>query len=215
MTTVMIVDDHRLLADGIARSLEQNEEISVVSIADDVASGRRLADRVLPDVALLDYSLPSGDGIELAIELQASYPDMRSILLTAHDDPALIARSVQAKMDGFVSKTATTPELVDAVINVAAGGVAFRPADLTAAIHLAGETKSVDMRGLSGREVEVLGLIATGRSTSEASSMLFISTNTTRTYVRSILVKFGAHSKMEAVTMAAREGIIDPWRPAS
>ena len=210
--TVMIVDDHRLLADGVARSLELNDNIEVVGIADDIASGRRLASDERPDVALLDYSLPSGDGIELAIELRAAYPGIRLVMLTAQTDPSLISRAVHANMDGFVCKTATTQELIDAVVSVSTGGAAFRQSDLKAVLDHANASTANAGRGLSKRELQVLQQIATGRSTAEVSSLLFVSPNTIRTHVRSILMKFDAHSKLEAVAIAIREGVIDPGR---
>ena len=205
---VVIVDDHELLADGVRRSLESQPNLVVVGIAGDIPTARRLVASTRPDVALLDYSLPSGDGIDLGVDIKARFPKTRVILMTAHNDPAVIARAVHAGLDGYIHKTSSTEDLVAAVQGASAGEAVYRPADLRAAIeHLRAEEPAVGF-GLSSRELEVLRLMASGASTTEMSAQLFIGSNTTRSHVQSVLRKLGAHSKLEAVAIGMREGIV-------
>lgn len=206
---VVIVDDHHLLADGLRRSLDVEPNISVVGVADDTEPARRLVATLRPDVVLLDQSLPSGEGVDLAEDLKAVLPMVRIILLTAHTDPALVARAVRVGCDGFIRKTASTQELVQAVISVKQGDAVFSPSDLRAALDHLHDGDPTNERGLSPRELDVLRLLASGTSTAAMSAQLYVSDNTTRSHVRNILKKFGAHSKLEAVAIAMREGIVD------
>src|SRR5262249_30105088 len=152
-----------------------------------------------------DYSLPSGTGFECAQTLKQSHPATRIIILTGHRDDSLVVRAVELGLDGFLRKTSSIDDVIAAVRQAHAGEAVFSPRDLTLVMRQVrpGGKSPTD---LTEREREVLQLMAAGASTDSMAATLFVSAHTIRSHVRHILEKLGAHSKLEAVAMAIREG---------
>jgi len=205
---VLVVDDHQMMAEGLRAAVATEPGLTVVGVARDVSEARSLAAELRPDVVLMDYSLPSGTGFDSAQLLKQDNPNVKVIILTGHHDDTLVIKAVELGLDGFLRKTASIDAVVAAVRQAHAGEAVFSPRDLTLVmrnVRKAGKSPT----DLTDREIEVLQLMANGASTETMATSLFVSAHTIRSHVRHILEKLGAHSKLEAVAMAIREGIVD------
>ncbi|MFG1946830.1 response regulator [Nonomuraea sp. NPDC048826] len=206
---LILVEDHDMVAEAIAMALGNAPGLRVVarfrSAADAVAGVR--AHR--PDVVVLDRRLPDGDGIAAIGRITQEAPGVRVLVLTGEASPPTAVRVVEAGGAGLVVKSSGLRELESAVREVAAGGVAFAPDLLPAVLdQLAGRGRAGGGT-LTGRERETLQLLAEGVSTDQLSERLGIARNTARNHIQRVLEKLGARSKLEAVAIARREGLLD------
>lgn len=208
---VVIVDDHAMVRESITMALERNTDIDVVGAAGSKADAMAMIDEVRPDVAIVDYSIPGGTGVELAVEIHERQPEVRTIILTAAEGAQTAAEAVAAGCAGFVRKSADLGELAAGVRRVHQGDALFDVETLTAAMGWLKRTDSAAVE-LTDREREVLGLLAAGRTTKEISEELFLSHHTARNHVRNILTKLDARSQLEAVVIAADLGIVEVGR---
>jgi DNA-binding NarL/FixJ family response regulator len=221
---VMIVDDHRLFSQALELLLRGEDDIKVVGTA---ATGEEALDLVrdVPvDVALVDIDLPGMDGIAVNARLRESHPDVRVVVITAFQQPNVIARAVRAGASGYVMKTDLADTLV-AAIGMAMSGSMVLPAgrlapslsslarsdepedeERTHPRSAGGAERSAGV--LSEREVEILQALASGWTTMEVADGLAISAHTVRTHVKRILAKLDARTKAEAVSRAVRLGLI-------
>jgi DNA-binding NarL/FixJ family response regulator len=210
LVRVVVVDDHVMVAQGLAALLEEQPDLSVVGIASTAREALTVVGERRPDVVLVDYRLPDGDGASVAAEILRRWPETKVVMLSAAGSGAddLLARAVEAGCSGFLPKERSGTEVVSAV------RAAFRGESLipTAALAgLLGRLRRSPQRGsddLTTREMEVLRLLAKGMSTEAIRQQLYLSEHTVRNHVRNILAKLGAHSKLEAVALAARKGIV-------
>ena len=193
---VVIVDDHGLFRSGVRSEL--GDEVEVVGEADDVEPAIALVSACLPDVVLLDVHLPGGGGQAVVTALRASQPQVRFLALSASDAPEDVIAVIRAGARGYVTKTISGPDLVDAVRRVAGGDTVFSPRlagfvlDAFAALPADGPgVPSLDpeLDQLSPREREVLRLIARGYTYKEIARELFISVKTVESHVSSVLRK--------------------------
>lgn len=207
-TRVAIVDDHLMFAESLARLLGDEGDIVVAGIASSGARARSLFAEESPHVALVDYHLPDGDGVSLARDLLVAQPDLGVIILTGTDDDQLMLAAIQAGCAGFLTKDKAALEVADAVRTVA-GGEALISAPMLARL-LARVDRSPQPPGsdLTTRERDLLEEMARGLTNRAIAEELHLSVNTVRNYTQSILSKFGAHSKLEAVSLAVRYGLI-------
>jgi DNA-binding NarL/FixJ family response regulator len=206
--SVLIVDDHQVLAEGLRVALGSEPDIDVLAVAAEVGGVVELATQHRPDVVLMDFRLPDGDGATAAGQIRAALPGTQVIMLTGFGDDATLARAIDAGCAGFLRKSADLETVMDAVRRAHAGEPVFSPEDLSKLVrHLRGETEAMGS-DLTSRELEVLQLLAQGVTTDGLSERLYISKHTARSHVRNILSKLGAHSKLEAVAIAARAGIV-------
>lgn len=211
---VGIVDDHAMVADGLKILLSEHADIDVVDTAATVAEALDLVDRFHPDVLLVDYRLPDGDGAAATTEVLRRSPSTRVVMLSAVGGDELLARSIEAGCSGFLPKDRSGEEVVRAV-RAAARGESLVPTDvLVGLVDRLKRSPKAKHGDLTPRELEILGMLARGMSTEGISSSLFLSEHTVRNHVRNILGKLGAHSKLEAVAVAARDGIISLQRQA-
>ena len=213
---VLIVEDHRMFAEAVAQALEAFAEFTVVGVATTAEEGRRLLGETQADVVLMDYRLPDGTGTHAARLMCADRPSTKVVIVTATDDDILLAEAIDAGCAGFVVKTRGLSELVTATRAAAAGDAVIPPPLLRHMVsRISGAAAHVPF-GLTAREVEVLRLLAGGTPTREIAARLGISVHTARNHVQNIIRKCDAHSKLEAVSTALREGVIrTPARPAS
>ena len=223
---VLVVDDQRLVAEAFAEHLGHETDITLVGVAaDDVGAMRAIEER-RPHVVLLDYMLPRTEGPEVAAAIRARWPDVQVVMVTGRTDDAARRRSVDAGCAGFVSKDASTAELLAVVRSAAAhvttgAAVGTGPGRAGAAVGTGpGRADHSTVRDVFGsprrqvpsvtaRELEVLRMLAAGRPTRDIAASLFISYATTRNHIQHILHKLGAHSRLQAVAIATREGLID------
>jgi DNA-binding NarL/FixJ family response regulator len=214
---VLLVDDHRALADALSRLLSSEPGITVVGSAYSAAEARvRLRQPV--DVVLMDYLLPDGTGAEVARASKARWPRAQVIMLTAYDDDETVLDSIQAGADGFLSKTASIDEILAAVRAAYAGETLLPPsviAKIAMRVKVAREQGPDTMlvEPLTTRELEILRLLSAGRTTKEICAELSIAPNTLRTHVQNVTAKLHVHSKLEAVVAALKLGLVDPPTP--
>lgn len=211
---VLLVDDHRALADALSRLLASETGISIVGTAYSAADARaRLRGPV--DIVLMDYALPDGTGAELTRAVKVRWPKALVIMLTAHDGDETVLDSIQAGADGFLAKTASIDEILTAIRSAHAGETLLPPsviAKIAARVKIAREQDSEAARAepLTVRELEILRALSAGRTTREICQDLAIAPNTLRTHVQNITAKLHVHSKLEAVVFALRHGLVEP-----
>jgi DNA-binding NarL/FixJ family response regulator len=204
---ILIVEDHAMVAEAFAAAIDREDDLEVVGHAATVADAEREAARLLPDVVVMDFRLPDGDGGDAAELVHRVHPDAKILMVTSASDDRSLSRALDADTDGYLLKDQPVEELLDAVRQVAAGGSAYAPALAGRIVtRMVGGKKSPDQ--LTDREVEVLQLLATGRSTAEMATDMHISVNTVRNHVQRVLMKLGTHSRLEAVAEGIRTGLI-------
>jgi two-component system response regulator DegU len=209
MTTppsVMLVDDHTMLRQGLRRSLE-TEGIPVIAEASNGEEAIKIALDAKPSVVLMDVSMPQLDGIEATRRLMAADNRQRVVILTMHIDRDVIERAMKAGAVGYMTKDSTVKEVVMAVKLAANGDRILSPrlAELMlAGAKTADEPESI----LTAREEELLQHIADGLATSEVASAMYISQKTVKNHLASIYEKLQARDRTQAVLMAVKMGIV-------
>jgi DNA-binding NarL/FixJ family response regulator len=211
---LMLADDHRMLRQGLRRSLA-DEGFDVVGEASDGEEAVRLAGELLPDVVLMDVSMPELDGVEATRRIRASLPSVRVVMLTMHADQEVLVEAIRAGADGYLVKDCSVDEVAEAVRQAAAGQTSLTPelaASMLVEVRRLDEGAPDDGEGedriVSKREEEVLQLIADGCSTPEVAARLYISQKTVKNHLASIYEKLDARDRTQAVLAAVRIGII-------
>jgi DNA-binding NarL/FixJ family response regulator len=202
--TVLLVDDHEVVRQGLRLSLSRTPHIRVVGEAGDGASAIELAARRLPNVVIMDVRMPGIGGLEAARLLTEQLPQSRVLIFTAYSERSLLGRGFDSGASGYVLKEAPHETLVRAIEQVAAGESFVDPALMPT--FLAGREPG-DL--LTAREREILQLLADGLSNADVSERLVISQETVKSHVRHILTKLEADTRTQAVAIALREAMID------
>ncbi|MEU3647743.1 response regulator transcription factor [Lentzea sp. NPDC034063] len=206
MTSVVLVEDHDMVAEAIGQALER-AGFTVIARASSVATALAETVRRRPDVVLLDRRLPDGDGTALIPDLVGA--GAKVLVLTGEATASVAARVAEAGGAGLILKSARLEDLVEAVRRVAAGEVVFDSRLLAGVLdRLTGRVKAAGAT-LTAREQETLLLLADGAGTDQISTRLGVARNTARNHVQRVLDKLGARSKLEAVSIARREGLLD------
>lgn len=214
MATVLIVDDAELFREALRAAFAQ-EGFEVVAVAGDAMSGIDLAREHEPDLVMLDLLMPGMSGLEVVGTIQKASPRSRVVLLTASESAEDLLAAVKAGASGYLTKDTPLPRLAAAMRDVIDGGAAVSPAMggklFSATRDLLRHSGSTAARSpeLTGREIEILGLVGEGKTSKEIADDLYISENTVRNHVRNILDKLGMKSRFEAVNWAYREGLIE------
>ncbi|HVM20361.1 MAG TPA: response regulator transcription factor [Egibacteraceae bacterium] len=207
--TVLICDDHELVADGLAAVLGREPDITVVAVARTMAQGIEAAEHHAPDVTLMDYELPDGRGDVATAELKRINPTGAVIMLTSHNTDEVLAAALEAGSCGFLTKDTKVDVLIESV-RKAAAGEALITRDLLARLLPRVRPRSPSpRRDLTPRELEVLTLLAEAADNETMAKTLYISVNTVRNHVANLTAKLGVHSRLEAVALANREGLLD------
>ena len=206
--TVLVTDDHAMFAQGVVRSLQEEDDIVVVGTAGSVEEAVAAARMHAPDVVLMDYELPDGTGVDAAERIKAEMPETKVVMVTSYTDETVLVRAIEAGASGYVTKHKVIEEVVSAVRAAAAGEALISPAMLARLLPKLRPTKRGVGADLTSREIEVLSLLAEGLANQAIADKLVISVHTVRHHVQNIITKLKAHSKHEAVATAAREGII-------
>lgn len=201
---VLLVDDHQMLREGLARVMV-DAGLDVVGQASDGAEGASMAARLKPDVVLMDVTMPVLDGIEATRRIKADTPEVPVLILTMHGEPGVFRKAIEAGAAGYLVKDASSEEVVEAIRTVASGRTALSPGLATAMLDNAGDGEN---RILTAREEEVLQLIADGLATNEVADRLYISMKTVKNHLASIYQKIDARDRTQAVVNAVRMGII-------
>jgi DNA-binding NarL/FixJ family response regulator len=199
---LLIVDDHAMLLDSFVRVLSDEPGMTVVATATTIAETYFELTQHAPDVVVLDSRLPDGDGLTAARRILAEPDPPIVVFVTGFPDVATVQGALSAGCSAVVSKDRGARELLAAIRDAARGIVTKAVPEATL------DTRASDLHQLSPRELDVLQCMAAGQSTQDMSDALFISRNTVRTHVQRILDKLKAHSKLEAVVIARRNGIL-------
>jgi DNA-binding NarL/FixJ family response regulator len=207
--TMVIIDDHLMFAESLSRLLSDDEQITVLGAAASASEGLDLVDQLDPDVVLVDFQLPDRTGVEVATEVKARSPRTMVVMLTASTDDRVLLAAIDAGCSGFLTKDRAASEVAEAVRAAAAGEALISPAQLARLLPKLSRTHRAVGADLTDRERELLQHLAHGQTNKVIAAELHLSVNTIRNYVQSVLTKLNAHSKLEAVSTAVREGIID------
>lgn len=203
----VLVEDHHMVAEAIRLAWADSGEVEVVATVGSVAAAVTEVQRHRPDVVLLDRRLPDGDGLDAIADFEQW--GARVLVLTGEATVSVAARAAESGAAGLVLKSARLEELTEAVLRVAAGEVVFDGALLGGVLdQLTGRAKAGGSP-LTVRERETLLLMADGASTEEIGERMGVARNTVRNHVQRVLEKLGARSKLEAVAIARRDGLLD------
>ncbi|MET0704129.1 MAG: response regulator transcription factor [Mycobacterium sp.] len=206
---VVVGDDHPLFRDGVVRALLSSGEIDVVAEAEDGTSAFDAIKTHKPQVALLDYRMPGMDGAQVAAAVVRDELPTRVLLISAHDDAAIVYHALQEGAAGFLPKESSRSEIVAAVLSCAKGRDVLPP---SMAAGLASEIRRrAEPSGpvLSPREREVLGLIAEGHSIPTIASQLFLAPSTVKTHVQRLYEKLDVNDRAAAVAEAMRRRLLE------
>jgi NarL family two-component system response regulator LiaR len=213
---VLLVDDHRLVTEMLADALEQTEDVEVVGVASSGEEGVRLANRHRPDVVLMDVEMGGMSGVQATREIVQALPDTRVVMLTANDDQATVLDAIESGAVGYLTKDkALVDDIADAVRRAHAGEIMLPPQLIGRLINSLAQRRREQVERhnmserLTAREKEILSLISEGADNKTIADRLVVSPHTVRTHVQNLLAKLGAHSKLEALTIAARGGLVD------
>src|SRR2546430_2033409 len=201
--TCLIVDDHEVVREGLRLSLSRAPHIRVIGEASDGASAVELALRRKPDVVIMDVRMPGTDGLEATKQLIDREPEAKVLIFTAYSERSLLSRGLESGAKGYILKEAPHETLVRAIDKVAKGESFIDPALMPA--FLSGKDRE---EMLTGREREILQLLADGMSNADVARRLFISMETVKSHVSHILAKLQADTRTHAVAIALRDAII-------
>lgn len=211
---VLVVEDHPIVAEGLALVLARDDTLRVVGTVATVADAERLAEETRPDVALIDYHLPDGTGADAAQAIRRRAPRAALIVLTADASDEAMLAAIDAGVAGYIVKSEAVAQVSEAVRRAAAGEMLIPAATLAGLLRrqrqrLRADARSEQLRTrLTPREAEVLGLMAQGTDNRGIAERLGISIATARTHVQSIIEKLETHSKLEAVLRANEYGLL-------
>jgi DNA-binding NarL/FixJ family response regulator len=207
---LLLVDDHAVVRAGLRALLDTESGLTVVGETGDATDSVRLAERLRPDVVLMDLrlpdsSVPGGDGVEATRRLLAAAPKTRVVMLTGYGSRSDVLRAVEAGASGYVLKASAPAELFRAVRAAAAGDTGMDP---RATSHLAGQLTG-QQPALTGREIEVVRLLAQGHGNRAIADALFLAEATVKTHLIRIYRKLGCDNRVSTVRKAQRLGLID------
>jgi len=216
MIRVLIADDQALVRAGFRAILESQGDIEVVGEAADGVEAVKLAQKLGPDVVLLDVRMPNMDGIDAARRLQAMSPASRILMLTTFDLDEYVYESMKVGASGFLLKDAPRQQLIAAVRMVNQGDALLSPSITRRLVEryvtrpAPGSRRPPELDHLTERETEVLQWIARGLSNAEIAEGLYVSEATVKTHVARILSKLGLRDRVQAVVLAYESGLIEP-----
>ncbi len=206
---VLVVDDHEMVGAALDAVLARDPDLTVVGLAADGAEATELARRHQPDVVVTDFQLRDGQSPEWFDRIRAAADGCSILVLTGWATERSLLVALDAGASGFLSKEQPMDALVDAVHRVSAGEVVVAP-QLVSVLARRSTSGPRDRRRLSDRELEILDQLARGADTAAMASALCISPHTVRNHVSRLMMRLGAHSRLEAVSEAVRQGIIAP-----
>jgi len=213
MIRVLIVDDQDVVCEGLRAILGTAPEIEVIGVAGNGAEAVELVEKDPPDVVLMDLNMPVMNGIQATRVICEKFPAVRVLALTTYDADEWVFDAIRAGASGYLLKGTPRADLINAIVGTAAGqtfidpGVAGKLFTHVAGVNI--EHDSTVAESLSPRELEVLRLLAKGRSNTDIAAELFLSEGTVRNYVSGIFVKLGVTDRTQAAVIALRHGLVD------
>jgi DNA-binding NarL/FixJ family response regulator len=220
MTAVRVVlaDDQEMVRAGLRMLIDFQPDLEVVGEAADGVEAVDVVTRLRPDVVLMDVRMPRCDGIEAARRVLAAVPDVAVVVLTTFDEDGSLAEALRAGVSGFLLKTAPPEQLLHAIRTVAAGNGLLDPAVTLRVIAASARSPAPDpaaaarLASLTGREIDVLRLVAEGLTNAEIAAALYLGEATVKTYLSRMLTKLDLRDRVQAVAFAFRSGLV-PLHP--
>jgi two-component system, NarL family, response regulator NreC len=210
---VLLADDHKLMRSGLRLLIEQQADLAVVGEAGDGREAVTLAKSLKPDVLVMDISMPNLSGIEAALQITESHPEISVVMLSMHSDEGYVLRALKAGAKGYLLKDSAEADLIRAVHAVAGGKSFFSPAvskvlldDYVRKLRRSGAEDAYDL--LTPREREILQLVAEGKSNKDVANLLNLSVYTIETHRSNIMEKLNLRGIPELILYAVRKGII-------
>lgn len=204
---VLIADDHAVVREGLRTFLDLQEEIEVVGEAADGEAAVAEAERLRPDVVLVDLVMPRRDGVEVIRELARRAPQTRAVVLTSYLDDERLFPAIRAGAAGYLLKTVQPQELARAVQAAAAGEALLDPAVAARLVDALRDDRATGLEGLTPREREVLALLGRGLANKRIAAELGVAEKTVKAHVGSVLRKLGVPDRTQAALYAARIGL--------
>jgi DNA-binding NarL/FixJ family response regulator len=210
---ILLADDHRLVAHGVRKILEEQPDWHVVAEAVDGRDAVRLGTDLQPDVAVIDVAMPNLNGVEATAQLTERVPNLKVLMLSMYSDEAMVGRALRAGAKGYLLKDSADADLVRAVTAIAAGDSFFSPSVASRMLNdyigrLSDKGTGDRLERLSTREREVFQLVAEGHTNREIAELLGIRPATVETHRAHILEKLDLHSTSELVRFAVQRGVI-------
>jgi len=215
MTSIRVVlaDDHTLIRAGLRMVVTSQPDLTVIGEANDGREALAMADKLKPDVVVMDIGMPSLNGIEACRQIHNSLPKTQVVMLSMHSDEGYVLRALKAGARGYLLKDSAEADLANAIRAVVAGKSFFSPAvgkvlleDYMRKLERTGAEDSFDL--LSPREREVLQLVAEGKSSKEIANLLGLSVYTVETHRANVMQKLNLHNIPELILYAVRKGVI-------
>jgi len=213
---ILIVDDHKIFRDGIKSILEKREDFKVVGEADNGAEAVQACKRLKPELVLMDIGLPGLNGIEATVEIMRHCPDCKVVILSMYDDESSVVGAIRSGARAFVLKSASSDDLVDALRTVAKGGF-YLCAEVTDRVQnriqkgdLESKALPPALETLSPRELQVLRLVAEGKTSKEIAVMLDLGLQTVRSYRKTMMKKIGVNNIAGLTQLALSAGLTRP-----
>jgi DNA-binding NarL/FixJ family response regulator len=194
---VAIVDDHRIIANGLERLIDESETTAVIGKAYTAAGCWDLLENKQPDVLLLDISMPDGNGIDLCPKIKAKYPQIKVLMLTSYGELVTITRALDAGADGYVLKNSLPEELLEGIYTVASG-----ERFLCEEVNMTLRKNENNPIELTRREIELLQLIAAGYTLPQLADKMCLGINTIRDYRQKLNIKLNAHNTVQLLQNA-------------
>ncbi len=213
MTTlkVLLVDDHEVVRKGLKYVLDDLEDFSLIGEASSAQTAIIMTQELNPDIVILDIRMPGGSGLDACRTIHEGHPDIKIIILTSYADDESIAEAIEAGAVGYILKDGSTDELVRALTAIKNGEAALDPAITRKVLNMMQQksTQAHPFEDLSEREMEVLHLIAQGKTNAIIASELILSEKTIRNYISSVFLKLNLSNRVEAAIYAVQNHIED------
>ena len=204
-SSVLLVDDHELIRQGLSRAFERSSDFTVAAEADSVARARALCTHVVPDLLVIDIRLPDGSGLDLVRHLRADRPELGIVVLTMYAGDDQLFGALEAGASAFVAKDAPSDDVLAAARHAVTTPLSFSTRDLSGAMR---RRLSPTRPQLTTREGEVLRLLAEGLGVAGIARQLFVSESTAKTHIARIYDKLGAANRAQAIMAAIRLGLL-------
>ena len=207
---ILVADDHPVVRDGLVAILGTQPDFSVVGEASSGVEAVKQAEALRPDVILLDLEMPELDGVEALRRIRDACPEVRALVFTAFDTDERIVGAVQAGAKGYLLKGAPRSELFNAIRVVSQGGSLLQPVVASKLMeHMSSQSEERPLESLTEREMDVLQLLAQGKTNKEIAAALVITERTVKFHISAILAKLNAGNRTEALTIAAQRGLVN------
>lgn len=213
-SNILIVEDHELTRFGLKTAFESCDFIESIFEADSAESGLDVVDKNKVDLVIMDLGLPGIDGIEATRQIKNSNNDIKVVILTSHNDVQEVLNSLKAGANAYCSKEINPRRLTQVVLSVLDGASWFDPSIAHIVLEAAAKSQQTEPQkptrdyGLTARETQILKLITEGYSNNEIANQLFVSINTTKAHVASILQKLEVDDRLQAALKALKERLV-------